>query len=442
MKPTFLAAILALVPAVYAQVPGSGGGTFGGPAILTNGIGTVGQRSGEDVDLRLYASAVGVYDTGLAPFAVDSSGKLVQPEGQAGTELTLGAYGRHSFRRSVFGVDYNGNYRYYPNIRGYNGTNQQVGVQYTVQKSRRLLFDFRADGSSQVFGTAFGPSFGSDGAFDSNSLLFDNRTNYLNGSVTANYALSNRTMITMNGTGYTVRREAASLADVNGYTASGGIRHQVNRRTIIGATYQHIHYGYSQTFGQSDVELYSGLLMHTFGRRFTVQLSGGLYTSAVKGVQNTAVDPAIAALLGVGSIQTAFYKENNLPMAEARLSYQFRRSVLNGGYTLSINAGNGVYLTSRQEGFFAGYSYTGFRRFSLSILGDVSNMKSLGQTIQAYRQANGMATINYHLGKGLNLTGGYGRRFQDIQGNVYRQNSSRVMFGLSYSPSNIPISFH
>jgi hypothetical protein len=440
VKPSLFAVFLflssGLTPAILAQATGG----FGGPSVLSSGLGSIGKRSGQDVDLRLFGNVQGVYDTGLAPFDVNSNGTLLQPEGQYGLEAGLGAYGRHQFRRSLFGLDYQGNVRYYPNVSNSNSSNHRLGVEYAYQKSRRLLFDLRADASRETFGTTFGP--GAGGNYDSTALLFDNRTDYLNGGMTVNYALSNRTVISMGGSAYTVRRKAQALIGVNGYNFTGSIRHQMGRDDVVGVTYGHTHYDYPRAFGETEIEMYTGNWTHKFGRTWTFTIAGGIFTSAAKGVQSTTLAPALAALLGVGSIPTAFYKENLYPTGQISLSKQFRRSSFSLNYSRTTNPGNGVYLASRQESFDGSYSYTGFRRASFSIGAGTSNLDSLGQTLQTYRQTNAIAQFTYRLGGGLNLSAGYARRYQDITANVYQRSSSRTSFGIYFSPGDIPISFH
>jgi len=161
----------------------------------------------------------------------------------------------------------------------------------------------------------------------------------------------------------------------------------------------------------------------------------------VQGIQSTALDPSIAALLGIGSVQTIFYKENIMPMGTVSLGKQLRRASWNLNYGRTVTPGNGVYLTSRQETYGAGYSYTGIRRLSFSTNFGVTNLGSLGLDLRPYRQITGGASLSYNLGAGFNLNAGYARRHQDIQANSFQQNSSRVSVGIYFSPGSIPISF-
>ena len=434
MKKTLLALAVTLSPALLAQNVGN----FSGPSILSQGANTIGQRSGEDVDLRVYANAAGIYDTGLVPYEV-KNGSLVKPDPLWGVEAGLGAYGRHSFRRSVLGLDYTGNFRHYTRASNYDGANQSLRLGYTWQKSRRLLVDMTGTASTQTYGTVV-PG-GSDSLATGNSLLFDNRTNYLQGGMNVSYSLSNRTSVTMGGSGYTVRRKAAGLAGVNGYTLNGSVHRQFTRNLILGASYQHTHYDFPKAFGESDLNGYSAIFSYQFLRTWKLDLTAGVYTSEVQGVQSTALDPTIAALLGVGSVQTIFYRTNILPSGTASLSKTFRKSSFTASYVRTVMPGNGFFLTSRQESYGGGYSYSGIRRWTLSLNASSSDLRALGQQLQRYRYLTAGATVNYRLGADVNVYASYMRRQQDLASTFFQRDSSRVSIGIAFQPGNIPLSF-
>jgi hypothetical protein len=441
VKRQTLALALAVMPAVLAQNVG----TFSGPSILTSGANKIGQRAGQDVDLQLHVYANGIYDDGMLPLAKDANGSLVQLDALYGVETGGGIYGRHSFRRSVLGIDYNGNYRHYANLptnipTGLNGTNQDLRIGYTWQKSRRLLFDLTGVGGIQNYGTVIQ----TDGSalVNSNSLLFDNRTEYLQGGMNTTYLLSNRTSFTAGGAAYTVRRRAVELIGVNGYNLNGLLQHQFGRNTIIGAGYQHQHYDYPRAFGESDINVYTFQLEQKIGRNWRLGLSAGAYTSEVQGVENTALDPSIAALLGVGTVKTIFYRTNILPMGNLSLTRQFRRATFYASYQRTVNPGNGVLLTSRQEAYNVGYSYTGIRRWTLSASVASTDFRALGQQVRRYRQINGTASVSYRLVAGMNVVASYTRRDQEFSNTLFQRNASRISFGIYFQPGNIPISFH
>ena len=345
MKKSPLALLFMLCSLAAAQV-----GTFSGPGVLSSGGSGVGQRSGQDVDLRYYLNATGIHDTGFTPYAVTSDGKLVNPGALEGVEAGLGGYGRHTFRRSVLGLDYSGNFRHYISAPTYDGSNQQLALSYLLQKSPRLSFDVNSAAGTQNYGTAFGASSGvNDAIVNGSSLLFDNRTTFVQSSMNTRYAISGRTTISMGGSYYSVHRQSTALVGVNGYNLQGSINRRISRNSTVGVNFQHTHYDFPRAFGESDINIYSASWSTTFARSWTIGLSGGVFTSAVQGVQSTALDPVIAALLGIGSVSTIFYKENKMPTASASLTKKLRRANWSVNYGRTISPGNGVFLTSRQE---------------------------------------------------------------------------------------------
>lgn len=415
---------------------------FGGPNLLSRGTGTTGQRSGQDVNLKYFLNASAIRDTGLTPYALGSDGKLVTPGALFGVEAGLGGYGRRNFRRSALGLDYSGNFRHYAGASNYDGSNQGLTVEYTHQKSRRMLFDMNLGVGTQSFGTAVGLIPGLDTVLDSTTLLFDNRTSYLQTAMSMHYALSNRTSITMGGNAYTVHRQSSALVGVRGYALQGRLNHQLSRTTVIGVDYQHLHYDFPRAFGETDINSYNGTFSQDIGRWWNLTVGGGVFVSQVQGVQTTALDPAIAQLLGITSVRTIFYKENLLPIGNVALARRFRRAALSGYYGRTITPGNGVYLTSRQENYGVTYSYTGIRKLSMSATAGSSKLKSLGQNLQDYKQRFGGFNVNYTIGGGFSLAGGYSRRFQDFQTSAFPRDSSRTTFSIYFSPGTIPVSLH
>ena len=123
MKTRFIALLAVFAGTGWAQLT-----NYLGPGVLTRGASNIGQRSGQDVDLRFFANATGIYTNGLTPLSVDSSGQAVHVGGLFGVQVGLGAYGRHQWRKSVLGLDYTGNYRHYASNSYYNGTNQALAL--------------------------------------------------------------------------------------------------------------------------------------------------------------------------------------------------------------------------------------------------------------------------------------------------------------------------
>ena len=215
-------------------------GDYQGPSIMSRGSSDVGTRGGATVDLRFFANVNYIYDTGLLPLATTSSGQLVDTGGLSGVEGQVGAYGTHNWRTSQLSLDYKGTYRHYDQNSYFDGSDQQLLLGYTYQKSRRLRFDFKglAGTYSQGFGSVLTqvPVEVSGGLTPSNSLLFDNRSTFLQGGMDVTYILSPRNNFSAGGEGYNVLRQSNALVGMHGYTLHGTFEHKLSMNTSVAVT--------------------------------------------------------------------------------------------------------------------------------------------------------------------------------------------------------------
>jgi hypothetical protein len=438
LKTRMIAIVLACCSTMTAQIS-----EYLGPGILSRGAGDIGTRAGQDVSLRFFVSANGIYDTGLQPFSVDSTGHLATVGGLYGTEIGAGVYGVHNFHHGRLGLDYKGTYRHYTNDSFFDGTDHTLALGYTYQKSRRVLFDFREAAGTVSQGTSFGaiPVLASSVVTPS-SLLFDNRMNYLQSTMDVNYLLSGHTTLTLGGDGFGVWRKATGLIGMEGYSLHGKILHRLSKRTTLAVNYQHSHYDFPKAFGESDINSFTGTFATQLGPSWIISIEGGAYMAEVQGLQQVAVDPEIAALLGVFTTQRTFYQKSIYPQWDAGLSRRFRRASLSFQYQSGATAGNGVYLTSRQDSGAASFSYTGIRKWSFTVGGGYSQLQGIGQNLQPFSQFTGGSGITYALTHAIQMLARYDARHQEIINGVYLQNSYRATVGISFSPADIPLSFH
>ncbi|MGH9646792.1 MAG: hypothetical protein ACRD4E_08260, partial [Bryobacteraceae bacterium] len=438
LKTPMIAIVLACCSTMTAQIS-----DYLGPGILSRGAGDIGTRAGQDVDLRFFVSANGIYDTGLQPFSLNSNGQLATVGGLYGTEVNAGVYGVHKFRHGRLGLDYQGDYRHYSQQSFYDGTDNTLALGYTYQKSRRLIIDTRQTAGSVSLGTPFGGTLPiADSIVTPSSLLFDNRMSYLQSTLDVSYLLSARTMLIFGGDGFGVWRKATGLIGMKGYTVHGAIQHRLTQRTTLGVNYQHSHYDFPKAFGESDINLFTGTFATQLGQFWTVNLSGGAYTAEVQGLQQVAVDPVITALLGVSTTQQTFYQKSIFPQWDANLSRRFHHAILSFAYRNGPSAGDGVYLTSRQDSGTASFSYTGIRKWSFSVHGGYYRLEGIGQNLQPFSQFTGGTGVTYALTHAIQMLANYDARHQEIINGVYLQNSYRATIGISFSPADVPLAFH
>jgi len=439
LKTRMMAMVLACCSTMTAQIS-----SYLGPGILSRGAGDIGTRAGQDVNLRFFVNATGIYDNGLQPYAVDSTGHLVTVNGMWGTEVALGAYGVHTFRHARLGLDYKGTYRHYTQNSFYDGSDHQLTLGYTYQKSRRLIFDLRQVAGSVSQATSFAGGLPSvtDAVVTPSSLLFDNRANFLQSSMDVNLLKSDRTTFTFGGEGFGIWRKAPGLVGMQGYDLHGAIQHRIALRTTIGVSYQHSHFDFPKAFGESDINAYTGTLATQLGRFWTAKVQGGAYQAEVQGLQRVAVDPAIAALLGVSSTVQNFYRKSIFPQWEADISRRFQRADLSFHYRTGVSGGNGVYLTSREENEGVSFGYTATHKWSFAASGGYSRLDGIGQNLKPYSQFVGGGGVTYAITSPIHVFARYDARHQEILDVLYRQTSYRATVGISFSPGDVPLAFH
>jgi len=442
LKIRLIALACCLASTALAQL----GGGYLGPAILSSGATGVGNRSGQQVDLRFFGGVNGIYDSSLEPVAIDSKGNLVTINGLYGVEANIGAYGTHSWRTALLGVDYRGSFREYANEPTYSGIDQYLTLGYTWQQSRRMIWKAQVLGGlldDALGGIGFEPlvTSANPSVLTPASLLFDSRSYYLQGGLDLTMQQTARTSFTVGGQGFDVWRQSSALVGVEGYSARGSVEHKLNRNTSVGFLYQRQHFNFPKVFGQADIDTGEIFIGTNLGRLWSFTLRGGAFHSEVSGLQTVALSPVIAALLGQGTSVQAYYREDIYPSGQVSLTRRFKLASLNFYYAQQVVPGNGVYLTSKSDNGGASYSYTGIRKVSLSVSGGYNSLNSLGVQIQPYRTGTGGAGITYTLPLSLHLVARYDYRYQQIENLAYKNTGYRVSLGLTFSPGKVPLSF-
>jgi hypothetical protein len=422
-------------------------GNYLGPGVVSPGAGDIGQRSGQDVDLRYYFNLSGVYDTGVQPFALNSSGNLLRVDGLYGEELDGGVYGVHRWREAVLGLDYAGSFYHYDNGSAYDGSSQSLSVGLSYQKSRRIVFHMRevAGTTSLGYGTAgYYNSSVTPGTTDvvnqPTTLLFDSRYYYTQSTADMTFIQTPRTSYTIGGDGFFILRQAQGLASLHGYNLHGTIQHRVSRNQTIGVTYAHIHYDFPPAFGQADTNLAEAFFASSLGKRWTVNIRAGAFQTEVQGIQQVTLNPVVAALLGTSVGQQTFYREDFYPSGEFNLTGRFHTSSVTFAVSQSVVPGNGVYLTSRQKSANMSYSYTGIRKWNFGISGGYNALSTVGQNLSDYSTFGGGVGITYSLPHALHIIarGDYRDQQVDILGN--HLTGYRVTLGVGFSPGSVPLS--
>ena len=230
------------------------------------------------------------------------------------------------------------------------------------------------------------------------------------------------------------------MAGTNGYNLRGSVQHRLSKTRTIGATYEHIHFDFPPSYGQSDINLVEASFNTTIGRRLNFGVSGGAFQAEVQGIQQVTLSPVIAALLGTSVGAQSFYTKTTSPSGSVHLSEKFRTSSLGiqGGQTIA--PGNGIFLTSKSTSASLYYSYTGIRKWNFGLTAGYNRLDAVGQGLSQYSGFTDGAGFTYSLTHAIQVVGRYDGRRNSINGVNYQQSGSRVTIGLAFSPANIPLS--
>ena len=437
-------ALSLIAPSLFAQsddTQSGAGGEYTGPAILSRGE-TPLMQTESPVGFRPYIGVNGIYDTGLVPVSLTSSGEIPSTD-LYGVEANLGAYTYRAWKHATLALDYRGDFRHYPNAAYWDGTDQFLSLLLTDRITKHVTFTLREQGGlySRNY---FLPS--TLGALDPNYLqlplndIYDDRVFFVATAGDLTYRKSARLSFNLGAEGNLVRQQSAALYGITGATARGDMEYRVSRHSTLGVDYRFTHYEYTRGFGTTDI--------HSVGLNYSTRLSQHVQLSARAGgarvtsstLTEVMLSPSVAALLGITEGIQAAYLLNYVPDAQARLTDTFRRSELAFKYTDSVVPGNGVYITSRTNAGYVSYDYSGMRYWHLGVDATYGRLSAMVQNIGAYTTYGTGGGMTRELGKGLHLVIRCDARHNDISsGALYKHMEYRATLGFTFSPGDVPL---
>ena len=400
--------------------------------------------SAPQIDFRPFVGIYATYSTGLSNVSVNDQGGLADAS-SVGMTLNWGVGGTHSWRHTKLGLDYLGGLTHYTQKTAYDSWDQSLLLGVSHQLSRHILISSRTNAGftsrDQRLRTLdqtvpFDPATTYAPATD----FFDNRTIYASSQNDLTYQKSARLSFDFGGDGFTTRRRSKALYNLNGASARADMQYRVSRRTTLGLEYIYSHYDFSRIFGGTD--------MHGAAVTFAFQLSrnvefsgyGGAFRVENKFIETVPVDPVIAQLLGIGSAFRVLHAINFTPNVGARMSRSFSKGVLYAAVGRSVTPGNGLFLTSIETSATAGYSYTGFRRWSLSAAAFYSTARSLGNIQGPYSTTAGSLSTSRTLGHMVNFVASYSaRKYGSSVFNNYNHLVHSVAIGFAFAPGEVPL---
>jgi hypothetical protein len=416
--------------------------TYQGPSILSRDKSLIGERGGKLLDFRYYAEVTGVFDSGLVPLITNAQGNLVNVGGAYGVETGFGVIGTRRWKRDKLSLEYKGAYRQYSIANVTQGLDQFLNLAYSRRVTERLTLDLKEiAGTSSLANGSFSylPLTNTDLFALPANELFDIRTNFAQSRVDATWQQTARLSFGFGGEGFVVRRSSLLLAGLNGYDARANAAYRLTSRETLTGDYNYAYYDFQRAFGNARLQSVSLGYSIGLSRRYDFSLRAGGIRIDSLGITQVAIDPAIAAIVGENYANVTSARTNYAPLAEARALRRFDRSSLMVAYAMGVSPGNGVYLTSRQTSATAGYSYTGYRRWTFALNSGYSELSSIGQTLGKYTNVQGGTGVTYKVGRETHIQFRYDYRHYTTQNTIYQKDSNRVSLGLAFSPGETPL---
>jgi hypothetical protein len=396
------------------------------------------------IDFRPYLTINGSYDAGLNGVSVDSNGALVNDRSY-GVSVGFGISGFHSWKHTRVGLDYSGGFSHYSKsfYDGFSGQSLNLSISHQLSRHTSVTFS----NSAGLYGSnRTAPSLPQTVEFDPTTTyvptneFFDNRTINLSSQASLTMQRSTRLSLSIGGDGFLTRRRSTALYGVTGIGAHGDIQYRITRRSTIGAMYQYMHYGFTRIFSSTDAHAIAASYSLAISRSTQLSAYGGVSRYETIFVQSVAIDPAIAALIGISSAERVSYQKNFSPNIALRFAKTVPRGTVFVSASHMLMPGNGLFLTSTSTNVGLGYNYVGLRRWSISAGGNYNRSHSVGNVIGEYGDYAVNLSVSRQVAPSTHGVFSFNaRRYDSGDFKNYNKWAYGLRLGLSFSPGDIPL---
>jgi hypothetical protein len=400
---------------------------------------------GPQISVRPYVEISGLYDTGLSAVSLDAQGNIAT-QASPGTRVAGGISGSHSWEGTSLGLSYRGSYSHYTRNSRLNSTDQSLllGITHQLISRTKLVFSEAAGIINRDYGLlgTISPAVPFDPAQASipTTDFFNNRTYFLSSQADVVMQQSDHTSLDLGGGLFVNRRASQALYGFTGGSAHADWQARLSGDFTIGAGYSYTHLGFTRIFGSTDMHGVAVTFAYRLSQWWEITGYGGVSRVETKFVQTVALDPAIAAILGVSRGNEVVYGISYVPNVNARLSRTFQKGVLyaHGGHT--ITPGNGLFLTSRMAQLGGGYTYTGLRLWSFGATVGYDWSDSIGNVVGNYRGFTSSVTFSRQISGSLHLVAGFNvRTYKSTDFIRYNANVYSAHLGFGWTPGNVPL---
>ena len=419
-------------------------GQYAGPAILSRGEAPA-AMAGPTIEFRPFVSVTGTYSAGLSGVSVVNSQGDLPNDADYGVTVSGGISGSHKWRHTLLGIDYRISFTHYARSSFYDAVDQGMSLGLTHQITRHVTFTLRETpgmfsrqsvnvGLSQA--VPFDPSQSNIPRTD----FYDNRTIYNSTQADLQIQKTARLSFDMGGGLFVVVRRSSALYGTVGALARGDIQYRVSRRSTVGVTYNYSLYHYLGILSNTTVHGLAGTYAVRLSRLLEFSGYAGAARVESKFIQSVAVDPAVAALLGITSTQILNHQMHYYPNFSARLSRTFSRGVAYVAGGESVTPGNGLFLASRTASVVGGYGYTGLRHWSIGLSASYIKSFSFINNVGNYGGVAGSFSISRQLMHNVNFVAAFtANQYQSSSFQKYNRLIYSASVGLGWTPGDVPL---
>ncbi len=384
--------------------------------------------------VNVYAFGNGLWDSALPQISNTGAYRGSAFGYDAGGGLTLG----HELKQGNFSLSYRGDYRSYGKTSYSNGTNQSLSLLFSKRLSRQWSILMQASGGL----VSYGGQIYSEASAPGTTLLtnpLSSESRFANGGITLTYEQTRRLSYTFSGQGfYNSYSYAGAISSIGG-TGTGSINYRTTSRTTIGGSYSHTYFSYSGRAGTTSIDSGFLTLQHTFPAHWFLSLSGGVSHSHTQGIITEPVTLVLDQQLVMGYITGPYDSKTYSPSFQGSLTKNIHHSFfsVNGGQ--GVNAGNGTFLTSKNQ--YVGATFSQVHHLSnLSFGGGYSRLTSLANTVtERYTSATASVSYGFPI---IHFISGNIRydftHYADLY-TLHGVNDNRITLGLSFSSKSIPL---
>lgn len=384
--------------------------------------------------VNVFAFASGIYDTAIPQLTANSSAYGAS----FGFDVGGGVTGAHSFKGGTFSLSYRGDYRHYESSTYSNGANQSLSLLFAKRLSRRWTINTEVGGGVLTYGGQFyGTSPNVNSAVLTNPLSSQSR--FANASISLTYQQTRRLSYTFSGQFFLSNYNYAGAVNSVGGSGTVSVDYRLTPRTTVGGTYSHSYFTYSGGLGTSVIDGGYLTVSHVFPSHWTASASFGETHSVSKGTITQPVSLLLGQQLVGGYITGPYNRSSNSPSFQVSVGRNLRHSLFSFGAGQGVNAGNGTYLTSKDQYANATYSHTrGSKNLSFGFT--YTRLQSIANTVsQSYSSANASASYGFNVVRYVSANLRYDYIHYDNLYALSGVNESRFTFGLTFSSKSVPL---